>query len=197
MNRDDYMVRDERTSPKCWIKKRISWKWVAVITVAVLCLGILDMIFSPISELRKNAIMGRQQTILRENMEAYTELARTLLEDSPEDVPDTYYRWNRAQMENEDLCLDVKALSEKTGAELYGASVHGQGSFQWSAGDCVFTYELWGSRGCSREIYCWVDMVYNENMAERLQTENMKAAITSGLVIPVNDCWCILVRYGY
>ena len=36
-----------------------------------------------------------------------------------------------------------------------------------------------------------------ENMAERLQTENMKAAITSGLVIPVNDCWCILVRYGY
>lgn len=173
------------------------WKWILGIVAAVLCLGILCMIFSPISELRKNSIKDRQVAILRENMEAYTNLARELLAAGSEDEPVSYYQFRRMEEQNGDLCRKIQTLSDETGAELSCAAVYQEDSVNNYAGDCVFTYELRRLRSCSQEIYCWVDMVYNENMTELLQREYMQAAVSAGVVIPVNEYWCIKIRYGY
>ena len=173
------------------------WKWILGIVAIALCIGVLCMIFSPISELRKNIISDRRVVILQEHMEEYTHLARELLAASSEDVPVSYYHFHKMDEQNADLCRKLQTLSDETGAEFSRVTVYQEDGATNYAGDCVFEYELWRLRSCTQEIYCWVDMVYNEKMTELMQREYMQAAVSAGMVIPVNEYWCIQIRYGY
>ena len=46
-------------------------------------------------------------------------------------------------------------------------------------------------------VYCWVNLVYNENWQALLKTEEYRHCVEQGLVKELAPNWCIVIEYGY
>ena len=62
---------------------------------------------------------------------------------------------------------------------------------------CIFRTTRYYRLNHQPSVYCWVNLVYNENWQEILKTEEYRHCVERGLVKELAPNWCIVIEYGY
>lgn len=65
------------------------------------------------------------------------------------------------------------------------------------AESCIFRTTQYYLLNHQRNVYCWINLVYNENWQEILDSEEYRRCVELGLVKVLAPNWCIVIEYGY
>ena len=182
-----------------------SKKKVTIWIVVAVAVGILFSLISYKIQIstdwqqRKMArTVQKQEDEFRRNEAELNVLAKQILDTAVQESGECFIRLDRAEDREHPVYGDLlnayikdnRTVFEKV--EVNNACYH-----TCPENSCIFRTTQYYRLNHQPSVYCWVNLVYNENWREILKTEEYRHCVEQGLGKELAPNWCIVIEYGY
>ena len=182
-----------------------SKKKVTIWIVVAVAVGIL---FSLISYKIQNSTdwqqrkmartVQKQEEEFRRNEAELNALAKQILDTAVQESGECFIRLDRAEGREHPVYGDLlNAYIEENRTAFEKVEVNSACYHTCPENSCIFRTTRYYRLNHQPSVYCWVNLVYNENWQEILKSEEYRHCVEQGLVKELAPNWCIVIEYGY
>lgn len=178
-----------------------------VIMLLILCHLISNKIRNSTDYLHRKAsnIIQRQIDEYTMHKDALHLLANQILDTSVQDLDDSQYQplLKTISLEtnpNTEIPIyqdNLTAYIKENNTIFDTVLVSNDLYYLYPAESCIFRTTQYYQMNYERSVYCWVNLVYNKNWQEILNSEEYQNYMKEGLIFEVAPNWCIVIEYGY
>ena len=140
----------------------------------------------------------KQEAEFYRNEAVLNELAKQILDTTLQESGECFIRLDDAQDRSNPVYGDLlNGYMEDNRTVFENVEVNSACYHTCPANSCIFRTTQYYRLNHQRSVYCWVNLVYNENWQALLETEEYRHSVERGLVKELAPNWCIVIEYGY
>lgn len=171
--------------------KKVIWLFI-ILAILVAIAGHCIAGSSFFTEMQKDRQQKQIVDSFCANAEYYTELAAAFLHES--NGSPLYYNLAYSHGEiSEELLHKVQSFSGNTNLDFDSIYIGGQTENLYPPDSCILRSTVYHNG----DVYCWVDMVYNEHWDEELKSQSLQTMLLEERIIQLSPYWCVVILYGF